>query len=67
LWAEIVVVEGNGFAVGDVETPGEFTIRDVGFIQMAASSGVDGFVIVGGVRSAGGGLNIFAGADAGID
>lgn len=67
LRAEMGVGERDGFAIGNTEAPAEFTICDLRFAQFPAGSRVDWFLIIFGMRSACGGLEVFARADAGID
>lgn len=67
LRAAVSVAERDDFAVGYAEAPAEFPIPDFGFSQFPAGAGVKGLFIVGGVGSAGGGQEVFARADAGVN
>lgn len=66
LRAEVGIVESDGLAIGNAKTPVEFAAGELGFLQVAASAWVNGFVVVIGVRGADSGLEVFARAGAGI-
>src|SRR6185295_7875255 len=66
LRAEMAIDEGDGLAVRDAETPGEFSISERRDAILAAGAGVNRF-LVSSVWRGRGGPDVLARAGAGID
>lgn len=63
LRAEMAIVESDWLVVRNSKSPREFLVLEVGEFFVAAGAGINRLVI-GGVRCAGGGLDVFAGTGA---